>query len=99
MANRDMFAYRDGRAESGLVKLWHDKYKESIFMDDIILCYRHNHEGKEAILKGLRQNEGAVEVAVDTLIGWLNSPVGRSFLSEGLGIKIPLYDRDGSEAK
>ena len=97
MVNRDMFRYREGREESRLVKVWQKNYKKSVFIDNIILCYSSNKEGKEDEVKQLREHSYVAEIAVDTIIGWLNSPVGRMFLSEALDVSIPKYGTIGKE--
>ena len=94
---KDMFSHRQGRMESQVIKTW-EKYKDDVFFSNIILCHQHNAEHlPNGMLNQVRQDWQGAEIAVDTFVGWLNSPVGRSFVSEAFGVDIPRYPSDGSE--
>lgn len=97
MNNKDMSQYREGRKESKVVNTWLNEYKQMI-MNEII--YRHSNPETvsestlDAIYNGSPET---AEIVADTIIGWLNSPVGREFIQHAFHVSIPKCAEDGSE--
>lgn len=97
MRNLDMSQYRDGRKESKVVNTWLTEYKQMV-MNEII--YRHSNpksvssETLDAVYNG---SPSTAEIVADTIIGWLNSPVGREFIQQSFNVEIPKCAKDGTE--
>lgn len=87
--NKDMSQYRKNRADSEVVKNWINDYKQSIMSSVLFRDYNSDTFNKEW-LEIVRNNPECAEVVADTIIGWLNSPVGRSFISKSFNVKIPI---------
>lgn len=93
--NKDMSQYRENRVDSKVVKTWLGEYKQSI-LNSIIFRYENYESFNDDWLAEVNRNPECAEIVADTLIGWLNSPVGRSFISKSFDVKIPIGD-DGVE--
>jgi len=86
--NKDMSQYRENRKESKVVQTWLNEYKQSI-MDSVIFRYYEDNPYSDEWTSIVNKNPECAEIVADTIIGWLNSPVGRSFIRESFDIKIP----------
>lgn len=87
--NRDIRAYRGFRKESKLVKSWNKKYKKMFytFLNPLIIEHIKSLENnKKETLEELYE---PIMIVVDTLICWINSPVGRYFIKDVYKVKIP----------
>lgn len=94
---KDMSKYRDGREQSRVAQTWLNKYKQ-MTMGNIIYRESNPDSVSEATLEAVRLgSERTAEIVADSIIGWLNSPVGRAFISEAYGVDIPRTPEDGSE--
>ena len=97
MTYKDMSFYREGRMESKVVRTWLQEYKQMV-MNEII--YRQSNptavssDTLSAIYNGSPQT---AEIVADTIVGWLNSPVGREFISQAFNVDIPKSAEDGTE--
>ena len=97
MTYKDMSFYREGRMESKVVRTWLQEYKQMV-MNEII--YRQSNptavssDTLSAIYNGSPQT---AEIVADTIVGWLNSPVGREFVSQAFNVDIPKSAEDGTE--
>lgn len=69
--------------------------KENESNEEIIL-QKHEDLNIEETINFYKKNPEALEIAADTLIGWLNSPVGRSFICEVFENESPRYAKDKS---
>lgn len=86
--NKDIRAYRGFRKESKLVKSWNNKYKKMFysFFNPLIMDYiKSSENNKEETLKELYE---PIIIVVDTLICWINSPVGRCFVRDVYKVDI-----------
>lgn len=94
---KDMSKYREGRLESDVMQTWLKNYKDQI-MQHVI--YRHSNfdsvssEVWDAIHKGSPET---AEIVTDTVIGWLNTHVGRCFIRDAFNVNIPTSDPKGTE--
>ena len=84
--NKDLRKEREFRKNSNIVKCW-GEYKNN-FINNVLL------DNEEEICDKMCENMDVVETTVDTLIGWLNTPVGREYLKKALGDNI-LFTADG----
>lgn len=96
---RDMNKHRAGRIDSRVVNTWMEKYREMLLYNYNLFSYRlmEHQQSSPKDVKILRESPEAVEIAVDTIIGWLNSPVGRTFIEEAFGVELKKYDKNGDE--
>lgn len=113
--NKDLFAIREGRSESKVVKVWNDsfksiflnemkdvivtngkkpfldiwnsQYKNSIFIEHVVLCYSNNYISNE-IMKPLRDNYNLSEIVSDMFISWLSTSSGHKFIEEIYDIQL-----------
>ena len=86
--NKDMSQYRANRTSSKVVQTWLSKYKQQTLEHVIFRHYRYDSSNEEYV-NIVNNNPECAEIVADTLIGWLNSPVGRVFLKESFDINIP----------
>lgn len=76
-------------AKSNLQQEW-ERMRQSTLSNVIYRTDANRETVSESIWKAVNfGSDETAEIVADTMIGWLNSPVGRSFLSEGFGVKIP----------
>jgi hypothetical protein len=85
---KDMSQYRENRVDSDIVQNWINNYKNMV-LEDIIFRFRQPNIYDERWLSEVREHPECAEIAIDTLIGWLNSPVGRTFIRESFNVPIP----------
>lgn len=75
--------------------VWEEGYQEQT-MSNII--YRTQDTVSDEIYEKITKGEEDVsEICIDTLIGWLNTYVGRCFIREAYGVSIPQVAEDGSD--
>ena len=86
--NKDMSQYRANRKSSKIVKTWLNKYKQQT-LEHVIFRHFQSNSFNEEWLDIVNSNPMCAEIVADTIIGWLNSPVGRSFLKESFDVNIP----------
>jgi len=86
--NKDMSQYRANRSSSKVVQTWLNKYKQQTLEHVIFRHYRYDSSNEEFV-NIVNDNLECAEIVADTIIGWLNSPVGRSFLKESFDVNIP----------
>lgn len=87
--NKDIRAYRGFRKESKLVKLWNNKYKKICynFLNPLIMEHLNSlNIKKEEEIKSIYE---PITIVVDTLICWINSPVGRYFIRDVYKVSVP----------
>lgn len=87
--NKDIRAYRGFRKESKLVKLWNNKYKKICynFLSPLIMEHLSTlNIHREEDIKNVYE---PITIAVDTLICWINSPVGRYFIRDVYNVNVP----------
>lgn len=92
---KDLSQYRANRVESGVVKTWLGDYKQMV-MNDVVFKEPSNSAFNQEWLDKVNDNSEVAEIVADTIIGWLNSPVGRQFVSTAFGVDIP-QGNDGVE--
>lgn len=93
---KDINLYRYGRYGCDVMETW-KKYKNQI-IESIIFKYGHDELCNKELLKIVRENPECVEIVADTIIGWLNTHVGRGFLRQAFNTEdIPLIDPKGTE--
>jgi hypothetical protein len=78
-----------GRHKGDVYKTWQEQYRQAV-LDSVLLCWRHNEDRmpKEVLTK-LRENHHIVEATADMIADWLDTNVGRAFLSKSLQMTIP----------
>lgn len=79
------------------ISLWFTTYKQTI-LETIIHRVGNWEKMPKETLKAI--DEGTpetAEIVADTIIGWLNSPVGREFITEAFKVRIPIAANNGSE--
>lgn len=96
MRFKDMSHYRDGRKESKVVDTWLNEYKQMV-MNEIIYRQSNPESVPSEILDRLYESHDVSEIVADSIIGWLNSPVGRTFISKAFSIEVPKCAEDGTE--
>lgn len=94
---KDMSKYREGREQSRVVQTWLNDYKQQILGNVIYREANSDSVSKETLDTIYDGSPRTAEIVADTMIGWLNSSVGRSFISEAFGVKLPQQPEDGSE--
>ncbi|RXZ78000.1 hypothetical protein EBB07_28485 [Paenibacillaceae bacterium] len=94
---KDMSLYRKGRLESDVMQTWLTKYKHQIMQHVIYRTTNPDTVSDEvwnAIHKGTPET---AEIVADTIIGWLNTHVGRCFIQDAFGVGIPTHDQKGTD--
>jgi len=86
--NKDMSQYRANRTSSKVVQTWLNKYKQQT-LEHVIFRHYHSDSFNEEWCDIVNNNPECAEIVADTIIGWLNSPVGRVFLKESFDVNIP----------
>jgi len=86
--NKDMSQYRANRKSSKVVRTWLNKYKQQT-LEHVIFRHYRSDSSNEEFVNIVNNNPGCAEIVADTIIGWLNSPVGRVFLKESFDVNIP----------
>ncbi|MFF2532348.1 hypothetical protein ACFVS2_25900 [Brevibacillus sp. NPDC058079] len=84
--------------ELSLLRVWGNEFKQMVL--NTIIYRAHDQTGlvSREYLDALDSGTGETPVIVaDTLIGWLNSAVGRSFVRQAFNIEIPNVAPDGTE--
>lgn len=97
MECKDMSLYRNGRIESQVVQTWLNNYKRTTLQHVIFRQSNPETVSQEvwdAVHKGSPET---AEIVADTIIGWLNTHVGRCFLRDAFKIDIPLHDPNGTD--
>lgn len=92
---KDLSQNRANRMDSNLVQTWLGEYKQMV-MNDVVFKESSYTAFNQEWLDKVNDNPEVAEVVADTLIGWLNSPVGRGFIAKSFGVNIPQGD-DGIE--
>lgn len=80
-----------------VMEIWKNEYRDSILRSVIFREHTSEHipvDVMDAIDKGSPET---AEIVADTMIGWLNSYVGRCFVREAFNVNIPTLAPDGSE--
>lgn len=95
MNNKDLSQYRANRTDSNVVQTWLNEYKQMV-MNDVVFKGATNTAFNQEWLDKVNGNPEVAEIVADTVIGWLNSPVGRQFISTAFGVNIP-QGNDGIE--
>lgn len=87
--NRDTRAYRGFRKYSFLIKLWNNEYKDKFFNYFYPLAKEYLNSLENTKNESIEELYEPMIITIDTLICWLNSPVGRYFVKEAYNVKIP----------
>lgn len=79
------------------ISLWFLTYKKTIL--ETVIYRVGNWEGmpKETLKAIDEGTPKTAEIVADTIVGWLNSPVGREFITEAFKVRIPIASNNGSE--
>lgn len=83
---------------SKIAKVWNDEYRETVLTNVIFRVDNSEELISKSVYEAVNygSNETA-EIVADTVIGWLNSGVGRSFVRDAFEVEIPSVDLEGSE--
>lgn len=82
---------------SKVSQVW-DEHRQSVMTNVIYRTDANRESITEEIWKAINfGSPETAEIVADTLIGWLNSPVGRTFVRDAFEVTIPSVDPKGSE--
>lgn len=83
---------------SQLSRVWEEDHRQNV-MNNVIFRTDANRESisEETWKKVNFGSPETAEIVADTVIGWLNSPVGRTFVRDAFEVNIPTTDPKGSE--
>ena len=97
MQCKDMSLYREGRLQSDVMQTWLNSYKMQI-MQHIIYRSTNPETVSEEVYNAVHNGSPeTAEIVADTIIGWLNTHVGRCFIRDAFTVDIPLHDPKGTD--
>lgn len=97
MSIKDLGQYRQGRLDSQVIKTWNKSYKQMVLNHIVLKQSSSDSVINKEHLKKVQENSEVAEIVADTVIGWLNSHVGRCFIRDAFGIEVPRHDPASTE--
>lgn len=77
--------------------VWKRSYEQMV-MTNIIYRYDNSQTVSDEVYNAVHQGAPeTAEIVSDTLIGWLNSHVGRCFINDAFEVDIPKHDPEGND--